>query len=228
MNQTMPVLNENESNLLLSALRTRGGSGNETVKGLRNHLIALLMLDAGLRVGETVSLRVSDLFIMGEPVGIIRVLTEKRKRTKPGANPEVISRVTRDIPVTIRLNDAIEEYAARKWVPRRYCSNYYAFCLEITSNHITPRQVERFIRKAALASLHRCVHPHILRHTFATRLMTKCSIRVVQQLLGHASIQSTQVYTHPNSTDLQTAIDALNGPCEENGGKPVSKPVTSG
>lgn len=50
----------------------------------------------------------------------------------------------------------------------------------------------------------------MLRHTFATRLMQKTNIRVVQQLLGHKSLSSTQVYTHPNADDLQKAIENLN------------------
>jgi site-specific recombinase XerD len=40
--------------------------------------------------------------------------------------------------------------------------------------------------------------------------MRKCNIRIVQQLLGHSSLQATQIYTHPSSRDLQTAINALN------------------
>lgn len=207
MNATMPTLNETECNILLSTLRTRDDTGNETRKGIRNHLIALLMLDAGLRVGEAVSLRVGDLFVMDEPVGMIRVITEKQNAHR-----------TRDIPVTIRLNNAIAEYAELEWTPADYMPNWYAFHTKESGRSLTPRQVERFIRKTALDSLRRPVHPHVLRHTFATRLMSKCSIRVVQQLLGHASIQSTQVYTHPNHTDLQNAIDALNGPCAQNGG----------
>ncbi|GAH96402.1 unnamed protein product, partial [marine sediment metagenome] len=54
------------------------------------------------------------------------------------------------------------------------------------------------------------IHPHILRHTFATRLMSKTSMRVVQELLGHKNLSSTQIYTHPNNADLQEAIDSLN------------------
>lgn len=217
MSQTMPILNETECNILLSALRSRDDRGCETTKGIRNHLIALLMLDAGLRVGEVVALRVQQLFLIGEPVGGIAVVTEKKNVP-----------TTRTIPVTVRLNNAIAEYAEREWTPTHYMPNWYAFRSKESGRSLTPRQVERFLRKAALESLRRRVHPHVLRHTFATRLMAKCSIRVVQQLLGHSSISSTQVYTHPNSQDLQTAIDTLNGPCAQNGGKPVTKPVTSG
>lgn len=200
MNQTMTILNETECELVLNALQNTDSTGHVRLLNVRNHLMALLMLDAGLRVGEVVSLRIGDLFVMDEPVGMVRVVTEKKDQP-----------TTRDIPVTIRLNNAIAEYAEREWGPNHHGPNGYAFKRPGWDRHINARQVQRFISKAALASLRRPVHPHILRHTFATRLMTKCSIRVVQQLLGHSSIQSTQVYTHPNSNDLQTAIDTLNG-----------------
>lgn len=216
MNKTMKILTDAECDMLLTALQKPFDESPPRTKYIRNYLIALLMLDAGLRVGEVVSLRVGDLWVMDSPVGMISVVTEKQKFKN-----------TRHIPVTIRLNNAIAEYAERDWTLHNHPPAWFAFRRNFNNSSISCRQVERFIRKAALASLHRPVHPHILRHTFATRLMTKCSIRVVQQLLGHASISSTQVYTHPNSQDLQTAIDTLNTTGEKNCGKPDSKPVNS-
>jgi len=71
---------------------------------------------------------------------------------------------------------------------------------------LTTRQVERIIRTAALKSIGRPVHPHVLRHTFASKLMSVCNERIVQELLGHQSITSTQIYTHPNEDDKKKAI----------------------
>jgi integrase/recombinase XerC len=51
----------------------------------------------------------------------------------------------------------------------------------------------------------------MLRHTFATNLMRTTNARVVQQLLGHKNLSSTQIYTHPNQQDLKKAIDSLPG-----------------
>ncbi|GAH69734.1 unnamed protein product, partial [marine sediment metagenome] len=54
-------------------------------------------------------------------------------------------------------------------------------------------------------------HPHMLRHTFASKLMRVTSMRTVQELLGHSSITSTQIYTHPNEDDKKKAIKGLDG-----------------
>jgi len=165
----------------------------------RNRLIVLLMLDAGLRVGEVVKLVVSDLHVLGSPVGMITVRS-KISKTKTG----------REVPVTIRLHDSIQEMWLNTWQPRMYKPWNSLFLDAMQFNCLTSRRIQQICKTAGILSIGRPVHPHMLRHTFATRLMRKTNIRVVQQLLGHASLSSTQVYTHPNQQDLQTAIDALN------------------
>jgi len=74
---------------------------------------------------------------------------------------------------------------------------------------ITTRQVERIIKHAAIASIGRPANPHMLRHTFATKLMRITNVRVVQELLGHRNLSSTQIYTHPNQDDFAAAIRNL-------------------
>ncbi|GAJ07905.1 unnamed protein product, partial [marine sediment metagenome] len=53
------------------------------------------------------------------------------------------------------------------------------------------------------------VHPHMLRHTFATRIVRKSSTAIAQQLLGHRYLSSTQVYVNPSQDDLAEAIEQL-------------------
>lgn len=68
------------------------------------------------------------------------------------------------------------------------------------------RWMQIIIIKTARAAIGRKIKPHTLRHTFATRLLQRTNIRVVQAALGHRSLQSTQIYTHPTLGDLRKAI----------------------
>jgi len=167
-------------------------------KQIRNHTIALLMLDAGLRVGEVVQLRADDLYFNAEPVTSITI---RRAIAK--------NKTERTVPVSRRLGDALKKhYQDIKY----YAGNldpYFAFHHGRPYRPLTTRQVERIIRAAAMKSLGRPIHPHVLRHTFASRLMRKTNIRVVQELLGHKHLTSTQVYTHPNGEDLKEAINGI-------------------
>lgn len=156
------------------------------------------MLDAGLRVGEVVQMREFDLYFNSVPVTSITI------------RPEIAKNDTeRTIPVSQRLVTALKEH----YQDIQYYGNKRDACFVFHHGrpyrHITTRQVERIIRQAAMKSLGRPIHPHVLRHTFASRLMRKTNVRVVQELLGHKHLTSTQVYTHPNGEDLKKAINAL-------------------
>jgi integrase/recombinase XerC len=166
---------------------------------IRDRLIVLLMLDAGLRVGEVIQLTVGDLHILGSPVGMIQIRAAITK-----------TKTERSLPVTIRLHDTIQERWLNVWQPFGYKPWTQAFAGSYNGVCLSSRRIQQMTKAAGITTIGRPVHPHMLRHTFATRLMSKCSIRVVQQLLGHASLSSTQVYTHPNTQDLQAAIDSLN------------------
>jgi len=158
----------------------------------------LLMLDAGLRVGEVVALVMSDLFFQYLPVQTLTVRADIAK-----------TKEERTIPITDRLQELLVEFGRvnEEWfqtMPRRH-----AFEGNVPGQPLTTRQVERIITRAADKSLGRPVHPHIFRHTFASKLMRKVNIRTVQVLLGHKHITSTQIYTHPNQQDLKNAIQTL-------------------
>ena len=165
----------------------------------RNYTMALLMLDAGLRVGELIKLRQDQLWYINGPVGSLVVEKLQAKNHSE-----------RTIPVTLRLHDAIERMQRDWWIHSSHLGVKFAFYRTSCSCALTTRQVQRIIKAAGAQSIGREIHPHILRHTFATRLMSKTSMRVVQQLLGHSNLTSTQIYTHPNNADLQEAIDQLN------------------
>jgi len=194
-----PTLTTAETASLLAELRAPRPRHLVTDRSLRNYCLALLMLDAGLRVGEAVRLRLSDLYFACAPVTAISI------------SPDIAKNHTeRTVPVTDRLSLALTDYLPSHPSTHPLLPSDYAFPSPDSGRHITTRQLERIIRCAALASIGRPIHPHCLRHTFASRLMRTTGIRIVQELLGHKHLTSTQIYTHPNRDDLKQAINTLN------------------
>lgn len=84
-----------------------------------------------------------------------------------------------------------------------------AFFLSERGSRISPRQIQRIVKGCAVsAGIRKNVHPHTLRHSFATMLLAnKADIRVIQVMLGHANIASTQIYTHVDSSQIAETYD---------------------
>jgi len=198
MSRTVKTLTPSECDLLIGSVTWTDPTMYLFKEKLRNKLMILLMLDAGLRVGELVKLKISDLFFGDHPVNTLILRAEITKSHKE-----------RCVPMSDRLVSTIWENTTHLWRAHERGSETYAFTQSWKGKPLSTRQVQRIVSSASLIALHRTIHPHVLRHTFATRLMQKTNIRVVQQLLGHSSLQSTQIYTHPNSIDLRNAIDAI-------------------
>lgn len=166
----------------------------------RNACMIFLMLDAGLRVAEVCSLQRSDLWFGEGPVIDLTVRSEIAKNG-----------VSRCVPLSNRLREAIQSLQVGLWSPSALDQLGPAFCRFATQSNPSTRQVQRIVKQITIAALGMAFNPHALRHTFATKMMHLTDIRTVQMLLGHASLTSTQVYTHPTLTDLRTAINKTNG-----------------
>ncbi len=207
MTTTPKTLTAFESHQLLKALLCKSGTPKQVRRGIRNYTMALLMLDAGLRVGEVVQLRTTDLWY-----GLCAVLSLV---VRAGITKTKTERI---IPLSSRIRAAVNQTAELLWNNNIGSDEQFAFYRTDPTVHMTTRQVERIIRRAALKSIGRPVHPHMLRHTFATRLMRKTNARVVQELLGHAHITTTQIYTHPNEDDKKKAIQEVG---EDNAQNPI-------
>jgi len=193
--KTLPTY---QQEMLLAALRSDDRPHKTFLKGVRNYLIGCLMLDAGLRVGEVVALKMSHLYFAGVPVRQLLlsgdITKNKRERT---------------VPINMRLKAAIlQHFEVNAWLIHR-ADNYSVWGTEKSDIPLTTRQVENVLNKAAMKSLGRLVNPHMLRHTFGSSLLRITNIRTVQELLGHSQVTSTQIYTHPNEDDKQNAIDDL-------------------
>ena len=171
--------------------------------GLRNRTMLQVMLVAGLRVSEVVELRGVDVDLQKgtlrvnqgkgskdrvvpvdrETIGWLQAWSEKRKAL--GLNGKAA--------FFVGLREGITGRGERK-----------------AGQGLTPRYVQGLIATLAeAAGIEKRVSPHVLRHTYATRLLDRgLNIREVQTLLGHASVQTTQVYTHVNPEELREKLQA--------------------
>ncbi len=191
-------LDDNEIEKMLSVCDFSGPSGRNLLTHNRNRLMILVLVDAGLRVGEMVPLKWRDLVTENQSNPVLHLKAELTK-----------TKIPRVIPLTGRLREAIMLLHNEL---QRYNFGFaddFVFLGTGLNFHITTRQVRRIIAAISTKALNYSISPHKLRHTFATRLLRYTSTRVVQELLGHKSLSSTQIYTHPNSTDLRDAINKM-------------------
>jgi integrase/recombinase XerC len=190
------TLTGEECDLLLAHLSSAQAVGRGARQRLRNWGLVMIMLEAGLRVAELAGLRLGDVVFRGAPVRMLIVRGEIAKRG-----------VERQIPVSVRLSGALGKLIRELWCERLEEAGTLCWTVGTRGGHLTTRQIEYIVRAAGLAALGRPVHPHVLRHTFGTRIERVGGIRVAQELLGHADIRTTQMYCHPNGDDLRQAVN---------------------
>jgi integrase/recombinase XerC len=159
--------------------------------GIRDRALFELAYSCGLRVSELTAL---DVGAVDSSSGEARVVGKGSK--------------TRIVPVG---KPALAALAC--WLPIRAgiaAPGEKALFVGRAGKRLTPREVQRRIkRRAAAAGLAVEVHPHMLRHSFASHvLQSSGDLRAVQEMLGHASISSTQVYTHLDFQHLAKVYDA--------------------
>ncbi len=157
--------------------------------GLRDRAILELMYACGLRVSEAVDLKISDVEL---DAGI---LTCKGKGNK-----------MRKIPIGTSACEWVKSYL----VLRRRKENIEISNLFVSSSGkpVTRQIIFKFIKEYAAKADLEDVSPHTLRHSFATHLIqNSADIRSVQQMLGHADISTTQIYTHITDSHLRKTYE---------------------
>ena len=165
--------------------------GDDTL-GVRDKAIMELLYSSGLRLSELLGLDLLDLDLRDRTV---RVVGKGRK--------------ARIVPVGRHAVAALRTLAARS-APRSPASASTPSSSARTAARLGPRIVQRRIaRWARLQGLPEHVHPHMFRHSFASHLLESSQdLRAVQELLGHANISTTQVYTHLDFQHLARIYDA--------------------
>ena len=151
----------------------------DTPQGFRNRAILELMYAAGVRLSEVVALDLQHLDL-AERTLLVRGKGNKERMVLIGAPAE----------------QALRRYLTEG--RPKLAAGEAALFLNRDGGRLSGRSVQQIVRRHALrAGLDERVHPHLLRHSFATHLLDGgAELRVVQELLGHASASTTQIYTH--------------------------------
>lgn len=195
-------------------------------RSARDRLIVLLMARAGLRRGEMCGLRRSDVHLLvdSRPLGceIARAHLHVIRREDNPNGAWAKSRRQRAVPLdflTVRAFDTYEFERMR--VPRAAGSDFVLVNLfrEPVGAPMRPDAVGELITAACVrAGLDRAVTPHQLRHACGSNLLDAGgTLDEAQDILGHASASSTQVYLHPDPARLRAAVDAVPSPREHAG-----------
>ncbi|MBQ5924753.1 MAG: tyrosine-type recombinase/integrase, partial [Alistipes sp.] len=160
-----------------------------SAKGCRDSAIVEVLYSTGLRVSELVTLRLSDLFF-GE--GYVRVVGKGDKQ--------------RLVPIGSAARDKIQLYMEER---KPKSASEMTLFLNNRGKPLTRVMVFNIIRQAAeRAGITKNISPHTLRHSYATHLLQGgANIRQVQELLGHESITTTEVYTHLDRTHLLGVVE---------------------
>ncbi|MBA7484972.1 Tyrosine recombinase XerD [subsurface metagenome] len=170
--------------------------------GLRDFTMIFLALSTGLRVAELVGLFIEDVAPFGEVSTILSVPSRVGKNGKK-----------RDIPINEETRKVLSSFIqSKKDFNHPVNLDSYLFCSSRSHFSLSPRDFQRIVKDLSSTAINRGITPHTLRHTFATRLLKHTNLRVVQELLGHANVQTTQIYTHVSMEDVQPVIENLNLP----------------
>ena len=154
---------------------------------IRDNAMFELFYSSGLRLSELATLKLNQLDLANAEISVVG------KGSKTRITPVGKAAVA----------------ALHRWLTQRSATGDYLFPGRNNGQHLSQRAIElRLQRRARQVGLNAKVHPHVLRHAFASHLLQSCGdLRAVQELLGHASISSTQIYTQLDFQHLAATYD---------------------
>lgn len=157
--------------------------------GIRDKAALELMYATGVRVSELVGLQVDSLNL---EIGFIRCIGKGNKE--------------RIVPIGRQAKDALQRYLDRSRPKLVKADLSKALFLSRLGKKISRQSFWKMIKRyARMANIKKQITPHTLRHSFATHLLERgADLRVVQEMLGHADISTTQIYTHINKDRLKS------------------------
>ena len=177
------VLSVEEVTAILESVDTRSAAG------LRDRAILEMLYGCGLRVSEAVRLRISDIFF---EEGFVRIIGKGDKQ--------------RIVPLGEVAAEAVLTYLRE--VPRSGGGETDFLFLNRNGKPLSRVSMFQLVKKQAMAAgIHKEISPHTFRHSFATHLFENgADLRVVQEMLGHESILTTEIYTHIDTSLWQRTV----------------------
>lgn len=177
-----------------------GRADDDDALAARDRAMFELFYSSGLRLSELTGLDLDDLNLQS---GEAQVTGKGRKTRIVPVGRQALDAVTAWLPQRLAL------MSRRDGIPGEARDDSAALFVSQRGSRLTPRSVQlRLDRWARQAGLGQHVHPHMLRHAFATHvLQSSGDLRAVQEMLGHASISTTQVYTHLDWQHLAKVYD---------------------
>lgn len=178
-------------------------SRGSSLRAYRDHALLSLLFSAGLRVSELTSLNRDSLnFVKDE----FSVRGKGSKLRVVFLSPEAKASLTHYLEKRADVDEALFIRYPKKGLQNKSAS-------QKDSKRLTPRSVQRLVKHyAKKAGITKDVHPHTLRHSFATDLLANgADIRSVQSMLGHSSITTTQIYTHVTNERLKEVHKQFHG-----------------
>ncbi len=173
----------------------------KTPLGLRDRALLELLYAAGLRASEILSLRIEQLDLPGRSARVIGKGDKERLVLLGSAAQEALDRY---------LHTARPKLVRSKSGGEVFLGNH--------GRRLTTSHLWGIVKRAAqTAGLDTRVYPHLLRHSFATHLLSGgADLRVIQELLGHASIGTTEIYTHVDEDRLAATVDRFHPRSKKN------------
>lgn len=165
-----------------------------TFRGKRDYAIICLLYYAGMRVSELIGLNAGDVSRDGEKVSL-KIIGKGNKERK--------------VPLRIEAQEALNVWLQNR--PSTEENNSAIFINTKTKKRLTVRTVQFLVKGLTIkAGVNKRITPHKFRHTFGTRLLQQGANLVdIQTLLGHASLNTTRIYTHTNPAKLEEAVSKL-------------------
>lgn len=184
--KTLPqVLSEEEINQLLNA------PDLTSEKGIRDYAVLEILYSCGLRVSEAANLQINQI---NEQEEIINILGKGKKE--------------RIVPIRKSALKAVKTYINEVRNKHLVIDNKAVFIGKNGKRMSRQALYNIVVNNAKLAGIQKEIHPHTLRHSFATHLLDNgADLRVVQELLGHTNIGTTQIYTHVTTKTLVKSYD---------------------